>query len=183
MLKANDTLFDASDHRLGNLDAPLWLLEYGDYEGPFYIQAEPLTRHLAKTYGGRMTFAFRHFTQAEIHPHAELAELAELAAEAAEAAAAQSRFWPMHARLFDRPHRLEPSVFAGCAASIGLDMLRFAGDLGDRVHTGPVQSHRLAGERMGVRATQTCFLSGSIVDISFGLQHLEAAIQRELVQA
>ena len=79
----------AADHSLGSADAPVTLLEYGDYECPACAQAEPITRHLVETLGENIGFVFRHFPLVEVHPNAELA------AEATEAAAAQSRFWEM----------------------------------------------------------------------------------------
>jgi protein-disulfide isomerase len=94
------TALAAADHSQGNDEAAVTLIEYGDYECPACIQAEPLTRHLVDSFGSRMRFVFRHFPLTETHPHAELA------AEAAEAAAAQGRFWPMHHLLFQQEHHL-----------------------------------------------------------------------------
>ena len=167
-------VLSAADHRQGNLRASTWLLEYGDYECPFCIQAEPLTRHLVETFGDRMTFVFRHFPQVEVHPHAELA------AEAAEAAAAQGKFWPMHHKLFEQLHHLEAPALAGYAESIGLDMHRFSGEMADRIYTQRVQEHRRSGERIGLRGSPTFFLNGTLVDVSFGLEHLEVAVRAAL---
>lgn len=163
-----------SDHRRGNPHAELWLLEYGDYECPHCIQAEPFVGHLIATFGDDMAFVFRHFPQLELHPHAELA------AEAAEAAAAQGKFWPMHHLLFEQRHHLGAAALAGYAESIGLDMNLFNGEMADRVYTQRVQEHRAAGKLIGVRATPTFFLNGSIIDVSFGFERLEAAIRRAL---
>ena len=90
----------AADHTQGNASAALTLLEYGDYECPACIQAEPLTRHLVEAFGRRLRFVFRHYPLVEVHPHAALA------AEAAEAAAAQGQFWAMHHLLFTQAHHL-----------------------------------------------------------------------------
>ena len=170
-------VLSAADHRQGNLRASTWLLEYGDYECPFCIQSEPLTRHLVETFGDRMVFAFRHFPQTEVHPHAELA------AEAAEAAAAQGKFWPMHHKLFEQAHHLSAPALAGYAEAIGLDMNRFNGEMADRIYTQRVQEHRLAGTRSGLRATPTFFLNGALVDVSFGLERLELSIHHALESA
>jgi protein-disulfide isomerase len=160
----------AADHLLGDPRASLTLLEYGDYECPTCIQAEPLTRHLVEAFGKRMGFVFRHFPLLELHPHAELA------AEAAEAAAAQGQFWAMHRLLFSQPHQLGLPALASHAQSIGLDMNRFNAEMADRIYTQRIQEHRRAGERSGVRATPAFFLNGIPVDVSFGFEKLEAAI-------
>ena len=58
----------AADHTQGNASATLTLLEYGDYECPACIQAEPLTRHLVEVFGKRLRFVFRHYPLDEAHP-------------------------------------------------------------------------------------------------------------------
>jgi len=167
----------AADHVLGDPHAKLTLLEYGDYECPACIQIEPLMQHLVDSHPGRLRFVYRHFPLMEVHANAELA------AEAAEAAAAQGRFWDMHRLLFAQAHHLTPQALAGYAESIGLDMLRFNAEMGDRIYTQRVQEHRRAGERSGLRATPAIFLNGRPVDVSFGFDRLEAAVLHALEAA
>ncbi len=162
------------DHVRGDADAKLTLLEYGDYECPACIQAQPLTQHLVDSHGGQLRFVFRHFPLVEVHPHAELA------AEAAEAAAAQGRFWPMHQLLFTQTHHLALAALTGYAKAIGLDMIRFSAEMADRVYTQRVQEHRRAGQHSGVRATPAFFLDGRLVDVSLGFDKLEAAVRTAL---
>ena len=162
---------------MGDENAKLMLLEYGDYECPACIQAEPLTQHLVETHRGRLRFVFRHFPLVEVHPNAALA------AEAAEAAAAQGQFWPMHHLLFAQAHHLRPAALAGYAQSLGLDMNRFKAEMGDRIYTQRIQEHRRAGERSGLRATPAFFLNGKAVDVSFGFEKLDEAVQAALKAA
>lgn len=173
-IAAQDAALTAADHMLGDPDVSLTLLEYGDYECPACIQAEPLTQHLVEAFGKRLRFVFRHFPLTEVHPQAELA------AEAAEAAAAQGKFWTMHHLLFTQPHQLALPALVTHGLSIGLDMHRFNAEMADRIYAQRVQAHRLAGERSGVRATPAFFLNGTLVDVSFGFEKLEAAIQSGL---
>jgi protein-disulfide isomerase len=164
----------AADHSVGNAHATLTLLEYGDYECPKCMQAEPMTQHLLDVFGKRLRFVFRHFPQVAIHPRAALA------AEAAEAAAAQGQFWPMHHLLFSQAHHLDIVALAGYAQSLGLDMRRFNGEMADRIYTQRIQEHRRAAEHSGVLATPAFFLNGVAVDASFGVQKLEGAIHAAL---
>jgi protein-disulfide isomerase len=170
-----------AEHIQGNAEATLTLVEYGDYECPACIQAEPLTLHLVETFGKRMRFIYRHHPLMEVHPHAELA--AE-AAEAAEAAAAQGQFWAMHHLLFSssvlHANHLKLPALTGYAQAIGLDMHRFNGEMADRIYTQRVQEHRRAAEHTGIRTTPAFFLNGTVVDVSFGLEHLETAVQAAL---
>src|SRR5437588_11995995 len=82
------------DHGVGPMDAPVTLIEYGDYECPDCFNAEPVVRALRQRFGDRLRVIFRHFPRNSIHPRSGAA------AAAAEAAAAQGRFWHMHAALF-----------------------------------------------------------------------------------
>ena len=167
----------AADHTAGSEHAKLLLLEYGDYECPSCVEAEPATRHLVEVFGKRMKFVFRHFPLVEVHPHAELA------AEAAEAAAAQGKFWPMHHLLFTHSSHLKLGALAQYAEQIGLDMLRFSAEMADRIYTQRVQEHRRSGEQIGLRGSPSFFLNGAIVDVSFGLDRLELAVRRALGKA
>src|ERR1700692_4827179 len=82
------------DHIQGSIDAPIALVEYGDYECPYCGQAHPIVKAIQEQLGDRLCFAFRNFPLANSHPHAEHA------AEAAEAADAQGKFWEIHVLLF-----------------------------------------------------------------------------------
>ncbi len=164
----------AADHIAGSAHAELLLLEYGDYECPSCVEAEPVTLHLIETFGKRMKFVFRHFPLVEVHPHAELA------AEAAEAAAAQGKFWPMHHLLFTRLHNLKRGALDQFAQMIDLDLLRFRAEMADRIYTQRVHEHRRSGESIGLRGSPSFFLNGEVVDVSFGIEHLELAVRAAL---
>ena len=167
----------AADHVFGDAHAALTLLEYGDYECPACIAAEPRVRHLVASHPGQVRLVFRHFPLMESHPNAELA------AEAAEAAAAQGRFWPMHHLLFAHAHHLTAAALAGHAVSLGLDMNRFNAEMADRIYTQRVQEHRRAGQRDGVHTTPTFFVNGEAVAVSSGVDGLERAVRAALKPA
>jgi protein-disulfide isomerase len=169
-----ETALAAADHVFGNDRAEITLLEYGDYECPACIQAEPLMRHLVESHPGRVRLVYRHFPLMEVHPHAELA------AEAAEAAAAQGKFWPMHQLLFSQPHHLGLEALTGYAQAIGLNLVRFKAEMADHLYTQRVQEHRRAGERSKLRATPAIFLNGRPIDVSFGFEKLEEAVEAGL---
>src|SRR5262245_23924319 len=74
------------DHIRGPEDAPVTLVEYGDFECPYCGQAEPIIRELLRD-SGDLRYVWRHLPLNDVHPRAQLA------AEASEAAAAQGAFW------------------------------------------------------------------------------------------
>src|SRR5881409_86098 len=90
------------DHAQGSADAPVTLVEYGDYECPYCGQAYPIVKAVQKTLGPRVRFVFRNFPLSEMHPNASNA------AEAAEGAGVQGKFWEMHDTLFEHQGALRP---------------------------------------------------------------------------
>ena len=177
MVEIPEAALAAADHVLGDAHAKLTLLEYGDYECPACVQAEPLMQHFVDAHRDRLRFIFRHFPLLEVHPNAELA------AEAAEAAAAQGQFWPMHHLLFAQAHHLTPAALTGYGQSLGLDMNRFNAEMTDHIYTQRIQEHRRAGVRSGLRATPAFFLNGKAVDVSFGFEGLDEAVHAALKMA
>src|SRR5277367_4944961 len=93
----------AEDRFQGSLNAPLILVEYGDYECPHCGHAYSIIKRVQKHFGKELAFVFRNFPLKEIHPNAESA------AESAEFAAVHGRFWEMHDRLFEKQRTLSVS--------------------------------------------------------------------------
>lgn len=164
----------AVDHVLGPEDAPVTIVEYGDFECPSCKHAAPAVRMLLKRFEDRVRFAFRHFPVEEFHPHALAA------AEAAECAGAQGKFWEMHDLLFDNQSRLELEHLRAYAEQLGLDMASYAAAMGEHVYHQRVREHIDSGKRSGLRATPGFFVNGRIQDVSFGLHLLLDATEAEL---
>jgi protein-disulfide isomerase len=117
---------DGTEHVLGNPDAPVTVLEYGDFECPYCAAAAPVLRQLVEESQGRVRLVFRHFPLADNHPHALTAALA------AEAAGAQGAFWPMHDLLFARQDRLSDVALRAYAEELGLDGAQVVGEAAQR---------------------------------------------------
>jgi protein-disulfide isomerase len=117
---------DGTEHVLGNPDAPVTVLEYGDFECPYCAAAAPVLRQLVEESQGQVRLVFRHFPLADNHPHALTAALA------AEAAGAQGAFWPMHDLLFARQDRLSDVALRAYAEELGLDGAQVVGEAAQR---------------------------------------------------
>jgi len=159
------------DHVLGPVTAGIELIEYSDFESPSCAQAYHAIGILLRQFEHRIRFVFRHFPLVEIHPHAELA------AEAAEAAAAQGEFWAMRERLFENQPHLKSKDLRKYAGEIGLDLERYDSEMSDHIYRQRVQEHLVSGRLLGVHGSPAFFLNGEVVDVSFGLQTLEDAVQ------
>jgi len=162
---------DQHDHALGAPDAPLTLLEFGDFECSYCIAAHPTVQGLIARMGERLRFVFRHMPLGEVHPHAELA------AEAAEAAGAQGRFWEMHDALFERHAELGPELMTMLARRLQLDTTRFADDLSSRRFRDHVKRDFLGAIRSGVPGTPAFFVANELYVGSIDEQSLSAALQ------
>ena len=160
------------DHVRGQIEAPITLLEYGDYECPFCGKAQPIVRKIRQHFGDKLCFAFRHFPVTLVHPHAERA------AEAAEAANAQGKFWEMHELLLENQRALDDMYLSACAAALGLDEARLLGEVMLEIYARHIQHDFILGVREGVNATPCFFINGCRYDGAIGLEPLLVAIAR-----
>jgi protein-disulfide isomerase len=159
------------DHVRGPSSARVTLVEYGDFECPYCAAAYPAVEELLRRMGQDVRFVYRHFPITTTHPHAESA------AEAAEAADAQRRFWDMHARLFEHPHRLEREDLVTHAGAIGLDLARFERELDEGAHASRVREDFMSGVRSGVNGTPTFFINDLRHDGGHDLVSLMLAVE------
>ena len=142
------------DHIRGAPDAPVTLVEYGDYECPYCGQAEEVIRELLSAFGDDLRYVWRHLPLNDVHPSAQLA------AEAAEAAAAQDMFWPMHDLLLAHQDELRPMHLRHYAEELDLDVDRFRDDLRRREHVARVGQDVASADASGVAGTPTFFING-----------------------
>jgi protein-disulfide isomerase len=159
------------DHIQGPEQAPVTLVEYGDYECPYCGAAYPIIKQVQSRMGDRLRFVFRNFPITTSHPHAEQA------AEAAEAAAAQGTFWEMHDLLYENQQHLEPSDLHRYAEQLGLDGREFDEELAQHVHADRVREDFMSGVRSGVNGTPTFYINGARHDDSYELETLLAALE------
>jgi protein-disulfide isomerase len=164
----------ASDHAEGPADAPVTLVEYGDYECPHCGRAYPIVKRLQRAMGDRLRFVFRNFPLAEIHPHASAA------AAAAEAAARQDRFWPMHDWIFEHQSQLDDGSLVAAAERLGLDVERFVTDADSAAVAGRIDADVDGGARSGVNGTPTFFVNGLRVDAGYDYDSLLSVLQEAL---
>jgi Na+/H+ antiporter NhaA len=140
------------DHVRGPAEAPVTLVEYGDFECPYCGRAEPAVRELLKEFGD-VRYVWRNLPLTDVHPHAQAA------AEAAEAAAEQGAFWEMHDRMLDHQDELTTSDLIRHAEELGLDVQRFENDLRQRVGAQHIAEDVDSADLSGVSGTPTFFIN------------------------
>jgi protein-disulfide isomerase len=160
----------ARDHIRGSIDAPVALLEYGDYECPLCGEVSPIIQAIHDRLGNELCFAFRNFPLATMHPHSEHA------AEAAEAAGVRGKFWEMHDILFENQDALEDEDLGQYALMLGLDANRLLAEVVNGVHSSRIREDFRNGVRGGVNGTPTFFINGVRYDGARGLDPLLEAL-------
>ena len=158
-----DTALDAARNARGNLDAPVTIVEFSDFEcghcAAFHQSLDDVLRRV----GPNVRVIFRHFpldnacnpkVAASVHPSACLA------AVAAECAAEQGKFWQYHNLLFDNQQELGRAFLIQYASRLGMDVARFTECLGSAQAQGRVRDDAAEGARLGIDSTPTVFING-----------------------
>lgn len=164
------------DHVRGRPDAPVTLVEYGDFECPFCKAAYPIVEQVRERFGPRLRFVYRHFPMATMHPHARGA------ARATEAAAGQhpAAFWAMHDLLYEHRGPPDEETLLDVARSLGLSTDRLRADMDSETVDRAVQEDFVGGARSGVNGTPTFYVDGIRYDGPHTASMLGAAIQERL---
>ena len=144
------------DHIRGDPNAPLTLVEYGDFECPFCSRATGAIDEVGAHFGNELRYVWRHLPLERVHPRAFDA------ARASEAAALQGKFFQMARELFEHQDDLEWSDMYRYAVAAGCDIERFDQDV--RVHSSKVlhrvQDDAQDAELMDLNSTPTFFVNG-----------------------
>lgn len=159
------------DHIRGPEDAPVTLVEYGDFECPYCGRAEPVLRDLVGEFGDELRFVFRDLPLTDVHPRAQLA------AEASEAAAAQGKYWEMHDLLFEHQDALTPQDLIRYAQELGLDVDRFRDELRRRVYLPGISEDVESADESNVAGTPTFFINGRRHHGSYDEESLAEAVR------
>jgi Na+/H+ antiporter NhaA len=164
------------DHIRGPVDAPVTVVEYGDFECPYCGQAEPVMRELLRDFGD-VSYVWRHLPLNDVHTRAQPA------AEAAEAAAAQDAFWEMHDLLLANQDALAPKDVMRYAERLGLDVERFTDDLRTRVGAARIADDVDSADLSGVTGTPTFFINGHRHYGAYDIETLSTAVRAAGAQA
>jgi Na+/H+ antiporter NhaA len=171
LLDLSDDVDPDRDHIRGSEEAPVTLLEYGDYECPYCGQAEVVIRELLVSFGDDLRYVWRHLPLNDVHPNAQMA------AEAAEAAAAQGAFWEMNDKLLQHQDELTAFDLRRYAEDLGLDIGRFWDELRRREYAPRVAEDVATADASGVAGTPTFFINGRRHQGAYDVATLSAAVR------
>jgi protein-disulfide isomerase len=166
MAQPETETFDLDRHCYGPVDAPITIVEYGDFECPYCAAAFPVLRELLDTAGDRARLVYRHFPVFSKHPFALTAALA--------AEASGEHFWAMHDMLFTHQDRLTDADLATYARAAGVEG-EVIGETA-QLFRPAIESDYAAALAEGVRGTPTLFVNGRLYTGRVELGPLRSAL-------
>jgi len=147
------------DHVLGNVDAPITLVNFSCFECPFSGRIVPTLKRILQEYDGKVRVVYKHFPLSSIHPNAQKT------AEAAECAAEQGKFWEYHDKVFENQRAgLSVENLKKWAKEVGLNETQFNECLNSGKYAQKVQKDYEEGIQKGVRATPSIFVNGELIE-------------------
>ncbi len=141
------------DHIQGNINAPITLVEYGDFQCPYCGAAFPIIKEVQNNFGDQLRFVFRHFPLSEVH------EFAKAAASTAEFAGTYHKFWEMHDEIYENQDMLSEEMLTQLADSMGLNSKELLKAIKNNKFESKIQKDFMGGVRSGVNGTPSLFIN------------------------
>ncbi len=158
----------------GPADAPVTIVEFGDFQCPFCKAAEASLAEVMKRHAHSVRVVFRNLPLDQIHPNARVA------AEAAVCAERHGKFWEMHDAMYADQRALDSASLTRTAAGLGLDEAQFSRCLADDSTRTALERDAAAADRLGLTGTPFFFINGRPLDGNVPVSQFEALIADEL---
>src|SRR4030095_13674042 len=146
-------IIDPKDVFVGDADAPVTLMEFGEYESEACAKAHEVVRQLMEDFEGKIKFNFRHFPLTKIH------QRSLKAAEASVAAAQEGKFWEMHTTLFHNRRNLGTTSLKLHSKEAGISNKHFLDKLVNGTYGWQVQDDLKEGLDRGVKDVPAFFIN------------------------
>ncbi len=164
----------SGDPELGPKNAPVTIVEFGDFECPFCRRSYSTIRELERQYTGKIRLVYRDFPVFSVHKRAMLAH------RAANCAFEQEKFWAMHDKIFENQEDMEEADLKKYALQIGLDEKNFASCLDDDTKEREIMEDLNDGVALGVKGTPTWFVNGYKIEGDISLAQWQGLISSML---
>lgn len=161
-------------HVWGNPNAPVTVVEFGDFECPVCGSEEPVSEEVRNRYKDQIRFVFRQFPLAHIHP------FAQRMAEASECAGEQGKFWEAVHQIYSRQDDQTEEGLKRDAAAIGLDLEKFNQCMAGKAAQARVEQDVKDGKALDVNSTPTFYIGNQVVTDVPDFQEFSRLIDREL---
>ena len=175
MLNKNEVpVIPPKDVFVGNSNAPVTLVEFGDYESEACVKAHTVVKEVLEQYKDKVRFNFRHFPLLKIH------QKAHKAAEAAIGAAQENKFWEMHEIMLANRRNLGTISLKSYAKEAGVTNKNFLTDLINGIYGWHVQDDLKEGIDLGVKDVPAFFVNGVKVEDEVTVKNLSSQIEAAL---
>ena len=138
---------------VGKMDAPVTLVEFGEYESEECAKVNEVVKQLLEEYEGKIRFQFRHFPLTLVH------QRSLKASESAVAAGQEGKFWEMHNVLFANRRNLGTTSLKLHSKEAGVKNKKFLDELVNGVYGWQVQDDLKEGINRGVKDIPAFFIN------------------------
>jgi len=159
-----------SDWQRGSADAPVTIVEYGDFQCEDCRHAHPILQQILAESAPRVRFIARHLPLTDVHVHALDA------AKAAEAAGRLGKFWEMYDALYSTEEKGTRDALIRIATEIGLDAETFQQAFADPQSYNGVREDVDGIKATGIGSTPTLFINGEKYEGLITLEALRQAV-------
>ncbi len=160
---------------LGPNNAPVTVVEFGDFQCPFCKRSEDAVKAIRNKYGDRVRLVFMDFPLS-FHAHAMQA------ASAARCAGGQGKFWEYHDALFADQPKLGPGDLKATAKKLGLDAAKFNACFDKGQYDEAIRKDLDEGHKLNVNGTPTFFIDGRELVGAQPPESFESIIDQELAK-
>lgn len=167
-------IIEPKDVFVGPQDAPVTLMEFGEYENEDCAKANEVVKQLLEEFEGKIKFNFRHFPQTKIH------QRSLKAAEASVAAAQEGKFWEMHNVLFSNRRNLGTVSLKLHSKEAGISNKKFLELLVDGTFGWQVQDDMQEAINRGVKQVPAFFINGEAYTGKLSYPELSKQIETAL---
>ena len=159
---------------VGPKDAPITLVEFGDFHCPFCAKVSPTLQQLMGNYDGKIRRVYRHYPLS-FH------EGADRTHQATECAQEQGKFWEFYNGIFaSKSPTYDDAWLEGVSKSAGLDNKKFKKCLESGKYKDVVEKDIAKGNEVGVRGTPAVFVNGKLISGAHPYKTFEQAVLSEL---
>ena len=166
-----------NDHKTGNLNADIVLIEYSDYSCPYCKNFHTTMQQVMENYGDRIMWVLRHYPLTSIHP---LAYKQAAAAECISKIGGDKKFWEFTDKVFLSNTQVNEEELAKIAGQLGINQDQYQTCLAEDAISEKVDADYSSGLNAGVTGTPTSF----IMDLRTGeVSPIKGAMPYEQVKA
>jgi len=159
------------DHIRGNIDAPITIVEYSDFQCPFCTRFHNTMNQVLANYPNDVRWVYKHFPLDSIHPYAKKA------AEASECANDQGKFWEYNDKMYANQRSINTAYLSTAAKELGFDKEVFDECLSSGKYASKVNDDIQEGKSVGARGTPGSFLNGEALGGAVPYEQLKVKIE------